>query len=117
MHSLDIGAQVIDAATGEPKWSTPATDTCAGRKDCNPGISQAITAIPGIVFAGHMDGRLRAYSGTTGEVVWERQTDTPVETLSGEVAHGGSFGGGAGPMAHSARFRRCTPQSVISPPA
>ena len=32
---------------------------------CDPGIGQAITAIPGAVIAGHFDGRLRIYSVRT----------------------------------------------------
>ncbi len=34
---------------------------CSGRKFCDIGISAPLTAIPGVVFAGHMDGMLRAY--------------------------------------------------------
>ena len=45
-----------------------------------------------------MDGRLRAYDSTTGKVVWEVDTTQDWKTVSGEVARGGSFGGGAGPM-------------------
>jgi polyvinyl alcohol dehydrogenase (cytochrome) len=98
------GLYALDAYTGERLWSTPANDVCAGRKDCDPGISQAITAIPGAVFAGHMDGRLRAYDSATGRVVWETDTDREFETVSGEKGHGGSFGGGAGPMVVDGRL-------------
>ena len=63
----------------------------------DPGISQAVTALPGTVIAGHMDGRLRIYSITDGQVIWEMNTLREFDTVSGERAHGGSFGGG-GPM-------------------
>lgn len=92
------GLYALDAFTGEKLWATPAENVCGERRDCDPGISQAITAIPGIVFAGHMDGRLRAYDSATGKVAWEVDTDREWPTLSGELARGGSFGGGAGPM-------------------
>ena len=55
-------------------------------------------SIPVAVLAGHMDGRLRAYDAATGKVVWEVDTTREWKTVSGEVARGGSFGGGAGPM-------------------
>ena len=92
------GLYALDAFTGEILWSAPADNVCGDRKDCDPGISQAITAIPGLVFAGHMDGRLRAYDSSTGTVLWQVDTDREWDTLSGETAHGGSFGGGSGPM-------------------
>jgi len=92
------GLYALDAFTGEMLWAAPADNVCGERKDCDPGISQAVTAIPGVVFAGHMDGRLRAYDGATGKVLWEVDTDREWSTVSGEQARGGSFGGGAGPM-------------------
>ena len=68
--------------------------------DCDPGISQAITAIPGAVIAGHMDGRLRIYSGDSGEVLFEINTLRDFQTVSGETARGGGFSGGGPTVAH-----------------
>jgi polyvinyl alcohol dehydrogenase (cytochrome) len=45
-----------------------------------------------------MDGRLRAYAADDGRVLWEHDTTREVRTLSGEMARGGSMGGGSGPM-------------------
>ena len=84
--------------TGERVWNAPSKNICDDRKDCDPGISVAITAIPGVVFAGHMDGRLRAYDSQNGNVLWEFDTVRKFSTVSGEVAQGGSFGGGSGPI-------------------
>ncbi|MEJ8567363.1 PQQ-binding-like beta-propeller repeat protein [Elongatibacter sediminis] len=91
------GMYALDARTGELLWATPASDVCDGREFCNPGISQAVSAIPGAVIAGHMDGRLRIYDGTDGGVLWEMDTLREFDTVSGEIARGGSFGGG-GPV-------------------
>lgn len=90
------GMHAVDAATGEIRWSTLADNRCAGQKYCEPGISAAITAIPGAVIAGHMDGRLRAYAQDTGRVLWEYDTHKPFATVNGVEAGGGSMGGGAG---------------------
>jgi polyvinyl alcohol dehydrogenase (cytochrome) len=92
------GIYALDPRTGTELWAAPADDTCAGRQFCDPGISATVTSIPGAVLAGHMDGRLRAYDAATGKVVWEVDATQEWKTVSGEVARGGSFGGGAGPM-------------------
>jgi polyvinyl alcohol dehydrogenase (cytochrome) len=52
-----------------------------------------LTAVPGIVFAGHMDGWLRAYESEGGKLLWQYDASVPVRTVSGALAHGGSFGG------------------------
>lgn len=98
------GLYALDPRTGEILWSAPADDVCRGREFCDQGISAAITAIPGAVLAGHMDGRLRAYDSTTGRVVWEIDTTREWPTVSGETARGGSFGGGAGPLVVNGRL-------------
>lgn len=92
------GISGVDAFTGEIRWSNIAKNLCGDRENCDPGISAAVTAIPGVVFAGHMDGRLRAYDSATGEVLWETDTDRAFKTISGAEAHGGSFGGGSAPI-------------------
>jgi polyvinyl alcohol dehydrogenase (cytochrome) len=92
------GMFALNPADGNLLWSAPADNACGDRKDCDPGISAAITAIPGAVFAGHMDGRLRAYDAASGKVLWETNTDQPFESISGAPARGGSFGGGSAPM-------------------
>jgi len=92
------GLYALSAATGQIVWSAPAPDVCNGLRYCDPGISQAITAIPGAVIAGHMDGRLRIYAADTGEILWELNTLRDFTTVSGGTARGGSFSGGSGPV-------------------
>jgi polyvinyl alcohol dehydrogenase (cytochrome) len=88
------GLHAVDIATGDVLWrNIVENDFCEGKDFCDPGISSAITAIPGIVFAGHLDGRLKAYDSATGEVVWTWDTTQNVETITGTVAHGGSMSG------------------------
>jgi polyvinyl alcohol dehydrogenase (cytochrome) len=99
-----LACMQLDVATGGSSWSTPADNLCAGREFCEPGISQAITAIPGAVIAGHMDGRLRAYHAESGRVLWQVDTAREWPTVSGETARGGSFGGGAGPVVADGRL-------------
>ena len=86
------GIHSLDARSGNIIWRSIADNKCAGRKNCDPGISAAVSAIPGVVFAGHLDGRLRAYDAVNGSVLWETNTDTEFEAVNG-IAKGGSIGG------------------------
>ncbi|WP_235981479.1 outer membrane protein assembly factor BamB family protein [Novosphingobium aerophilum] len=87
------GLHAIDAATGKVRWFTRAPDTCRGAKFCDPGISAAVTAIPGVVFAGHLDGMFRAYDSRTGRVLWAFDTRQPMPTIDGKTTKGGSISG------------------------
>ena len=98
------GLHAVDVATGRIAWSALADNVCSKREFCEPGVSQAITAMPGAVIAGHMDGRLRAYDAGTGRPLWQVDTAREWSTVSGETAHGGSFGGGAGPVIADGRL-------------
>ncbi|MGA1729943.1 MAG: dehydrogenase, partial [Steroidobacteraceae bacterium] len=51
------------------------------------------------IFAGHLDGMIRAYDSATGKVVWEFDSRVDIKTLSGLVARGGSMGG-PGPVVY-----------------
>lgn len=93
----DPGLYALDAATGKLRWSAHAEDMCAGRMDCDPGILASISVIPGAVFAGHMDGWIRAYDTANGRVLWQYDSTQEVTTVSGSKAKGGSVGGG-GPI-------------------
>ncbi|MGE0386346.1 MAG: PQQ-binding-like beta-propeller repeat protein [Gammaproteobacteria bacterium] len=91
------GLYALDAFTGDLRWSVPADEICTGRAGCSKGLHAAPTAIDGVVFAAHLDGRLRAHDAATGKVLWEFSTAQGFDTASGDVAWGGSIGG-PGPM-------------------
>jgi polyvinyl alcohol dehydrogenase (cytochrome) len=93
------GMFALDAATGAQKWFTPAGDDCAPelKPACDPGLSAAATAIPGVVFAGAYDGYLRAYDTTTGRVLWHFDTNREFKAVGGGTGHGGSIEA-AGPV-------------------
>lgn len=93
------GLYAVEPASGQLLWSAPAEDLCKGEQFCDPGILAAVSSIPGVVFGGHMDGRLQAYDAATGQVVWKHDTRQDVTTLSGAKGHGGSMGGN-GPVVH-----------------
>jgi polyvinyl alcohol dehydrogenase (cytochrome) len=94
------GIHGIDAASGKVFWRTLADNVCGDRDNCDPGISSAVTAVPGLVLAGHLDGRFRAYQGRNGKLLWSIDTTKDVKTISGVMAHGGSMSG-PGPVVYN----------------
>jgi len=94
------GLYALDAASGDLAWSAPAEDLCGDLAGCDPGISHAITAVPGAVIAGYLDGRLRVHDGATGKILWSMDTLRDFTTVSGASARGGSFSGGGVLVAH-----------------
>jgi polyvinyl alcohol dehydrogenase (cytochrome) len=93
------GLHAFRIADGKLLWQArPGRQPCAWKNPfCSPAMSQAVSAIPGVVFAGSMDGRFRAFDARTGKVVWEVDTAAePVTTVSGKPARGGVMDG-AGP--------------------
>jgi polyvinyl alcohol dehydrogenase (cytochrome) len=89
----------VNAENGETDWFVPAPGACGDLQNCDPGISQAIAAIPGAVVAGYLDGHLRIHAADTGELLWDLDSVQDFETVSGEVARGGSFSGGGAAIA------------------
>ena len=87
------GLFALDPANGEILWYAPAPDGCADedRPACDPGFSAAVTAMPGVVFAGAFDGHLRAYRSADGKLLWDFDTNRSFVTVSGEEGHGGSI--------------------------
>ncbi len=92
------GVFAVDAASGETLWYRPHEDLCGGRDFCDPGISAPATVTDAAVFAGGMDGLLRAYDPESGEVLWRFDTNQAFTALGGEMGQGGSIGGSAGPV-------------------
>src|SRR6202453_1236487 len=86
------GIFALKLATGEIVWRTPHPG-CNDRPGCSPAQSAAVTAIPGIVFSGGLDGHLRAYAAKTGEIIWDVDTMQEYQTVTGAPAHGGSLRG------------------------
>jgi polyvinyl alcohol dehydrogenase (cytochrome) len=87
------GMNAVDLRTGRVVWSVPGAG-CANRNPCKPSQSAAVTLIPGVVFSGTMDGRLRAYSTGDGTVLWEYDTAREFTTVNHVQANGGSMSNG-----------------------
>ncbi|RYY22088.1 MAG: dehydrogenase [Chitinophagaceae bacterium] len=86
------GVYALNIKTGDTVWSARST-ACAPDKVCINGNSAAPVVVPGIVFAGSLSGKLRAYSTFDGSILWEFDTAIPFETVNGIKGKGGSIDG------------------------
>ena len=92
-EDLKPGVHSVDAKTGELLWSKINPNNCGDIKFCDPGVSAALTAIPGAVIAGHQDGKIRIYDKEDGEILWSFNALREFESVSGVPASGGGFSG------------------------
>jgi len=92
------GVVAVDLATGERAWYRPAAPLLCGAatRACSPAQGAAVTAIPGAVLSGSLDGGLRAYAADDGRILWQLDTNREFATVNGVEARGGSMDG-AGP--------------------
>jgi polyvinyl alcohol dehydrogenase (cytochrome) len=72
------GTFALGLDSGEIVWH--AEPQCEGSGKCKPAQPAAVTHIPGVVFSGSVDGYLRAYATSDGQVLWS--TDTAREYLT-----------------------------------
>lgn len=107
-------AAISDAATARPGglvslrirdgkqvWRTdPPPAVCSwGTRSCGAAQSQAVSAMPGVVFSGSQDGHLRAYAAGDGRVIWDFDTARSFPTVNGVAAAGGSLDNGGATIA------------------
>jgi polyvinyl alcohol dehydrogenase (cytochrome) len=87
------GLHSVDIATGERRWIARPRPLLCGelRYGCNAAQPVGVSAIPGVVFAGAVDGGFRAYSSSNGALLWEYDTNREFVTVNGVAANGGSL--------------------------
>ncbi|MFT5133029.1 MAG: polyvinyl alcohol dehydrogenase (cytochrome) [Gammaproteobacteria bacterium] len=86
------GVHAYRLRDGKPVWRAPAP-VCDTRKQCSPAQSGAVSAIPGVIFAGAYDGHIRAYSSVDGKVIWDYDTVKEYDAVNGIKAQGGALDG------------------------
>lgn len=88
------GVFALRFTDGREVWSAPAPEPdCMDLPGCNAGQPAAATLIPGILFAGSMDGHMRAYDAKNGDVLWDYDTKREYDTINGVTARGGAIDG------------------------
>jgi polyvinyl alcohol dehydrogenase (cytochrome) len=95
------GLIALRIADGKQVWRTdPPAPVCSwGTRNCIAAQSQAVSAIPGVVFSGSQDGHLRAYASADGTVMWDFDTAQSFATINGVAAAGGSLDNGGATVA------------------
>lgn len=69
------GLVALRLSDGGKLWRVDgATAECGGRKPCNAAQQAALVLIPGVVFTGTMDGKLRAHGTRDGALLWSFDT-------------------------------------------
>jgi polyvinyl alcohol dehydrogenase (cytochrome) len=87
------GIFALDLTNGKLVWKTPAPG--CGKQFCMNANSAAPLAIPGVVFAGTVDGHIRAYDSEKGTILWDFNTVQEYKTVNGIAGKGGAIDGPA----------------------
>jgi polyvinyl alcohol dehydrogenase (cytochrome) len=101
---LGNGMVAMDLETGVEKWFKPLQQPAQGPMSTHKGIVAAVTLIPGVLFAGGMDGILRAVQPENGNPIWEFNTAQEFKTVNEVPAKGGSIGAGGATVADGMVF-------------
>jgi polyvinyl alcohol dehydrogenase (cytochrome) len=104
----------LDPATGEILWRTPnpvdgcTTGGAAAHSDtCTLANMSAVTATPGLVYEGGMDGKMRIYRAEDGEIVWQYDTVREFTGINHVTGPGGAIAGhGGAVVAHGMLYVR-----------
>ena len=88
------GLTALRVGDGSKVWYVaPIPCGPAAKPGCSPAQSAAVTAIPGVVFSGSLDGHLRAYSSEDGKILWDFDTVREYKAANGIAGKGGSIDG------------------------
>lgn len=95
------GVYALRVDNGELLWSAPVSRRCekpdrpkkGERPKCSYhyGISAAVSSTPELVFSGGLDGMVRIYSTTDGELLWSYDTSRAFDAVNGVDTHGGAI--------------------------
>jgi polyvinyl alcohol dehydrogenase (cytochrome) len=86
------GVSALSPDTGVQVWhALAAPPVCAWGTPCSNAHASAPTVIPGVVFSGSWDGHERAYSTSSGTVLWDYDTGASLSGVNGSEVHGGSI--------------------------
>ena len=89
------GLLAVNLADGKTRWSAPPAPaaTCGAKPGCTTAQPAAVSAMPGVIFSGALDGHLRAYDAASGKVIWDIDTTGAHTTVNGVTANGGGLNG------------------------
>ncbi len=96
----------LNPLNGEILWRTPTPESpCAwGTTNCAHSLLAGVSMLPGVVFAGAMDGRIRAYNASDGKIIWDFDTGATFDSVNGVRGHGGAIDYGGQVIGHGMLF-------------
>lgn len=97
------GIYALDIITGKVVWAMPSPQV-PGNESYLGANSAAPAVIPGLVFAGSLDGHIRAYATNDGHIIWDYNTIQKYKSPNGLDGNGGSIDGPAPVMADGMLF-------------
>ncbi len=87
------GLTAIRISDGQRAWFAAPTPCPPAQEICSMAQPAAVTAVPGAVFSGSVDGHMRAFGAEDGKIVWDFNTAREFQTVNGVKARGGSLDG------------------------
>lgn len=93
------GLFAVEISAGKKVWSALPSEEGCHTPRCSPAQPAAVTAIPGVVFSGSLDGHLRAYSSQDGRVLWDYDTLREFSTVNQVPGKGGALDGAGAAVA------------------
>ena len=96
------GLTALDIRSGTTSWFAAPAPCAPKQAVCSPAQPAAVSAIPGAVLSGSVDGHLRAFAAADGRVLWDFDTAREYTTVNGVPGRGGSLDG-AGPVVAGGR--------------
>ncbi len=88
---LGGGVAALHVADGRIAWLSPVGKPPVQHDGRPVGHAAAVSAIPGVLFAGGSDGTLSALAATDGRVLWSFGTDRSFDAVNQVPTHGGSI--------------------------
>jgi polyvinyl alcohol dehydrogenase (cytochrome) len=111
------GLFALTLRAGKTAWRVPvSTASCAwGAVGCEHRAPAAVTAIPGAVLSGSLDGHLRAYASADGKLLWDMDTAQAYDAVNGAKAYGGNLDGAPDAVANGTLFVNSGNATATSP--
>lgn len=111
------GVHAVRLIDGARVWhDPPPKPLCAEHLGCSVGQGAALTAIPGAVLSGALDGGLRAYSTRDGSLLWSFDCNRDFTTVNGVKAHGGGIDGPGPIVAGGMLYANCGNGGLVGLP-
>lgn len=101
-YPISPGIYALDLMNGNVVWKATTPD--CGKPFCLRANSAAPLVVPGVVFAGALDGYIRAYDSDNGNIIWDFNTVQEFKTVNGIAGKGGAIDGPAPVVADGMLF-------------